>query len=77
MAVEEKQCWRIFPCLAVDALDARWCESLCFKYWVGFLICDVTVITIIIILIISGLRLLVPSNIGWLGFLDACHISKS
>ena len=35
MAIEEKQCWRILPRIAVDALDARWCESLCFKHWVG------------------------------------------
>ena len=53
MAIEEKQCRRILPRIAVDALDARWCESLCFKYWVGgFFVCGVinTIMTITIII---------------------------
>ena len=70
MAVKEKQCRRILPRLPVDALDARWCESLCFKHWVGAFLCVVS----------SSYNLwtLVGCFKYWMGgIFDACHISKS
>ena len=77
MAIEEKQCRRILPRIAVDALDARWCESLCFKHWVGgFFMCGVinttmtitiiiftiVIIIIIIITIINNITVLATSS---------------
>ena len=52
VAFQEKQCWRLFSCLSLHALDSRWCKSLRIKYWVTIFTIMLAIIIIIIHIII-------------------------